>query len=253
MPDKLDVAELELSDAELVEVLKNHGMDRRTLMKAFGVGAGVAALGGTAAGKKPGGASIDEVYGAPYEASESVPSGIVDQLVELHIHHGVGDHPGFPMIDLPEDGDSDPDIEGPEFFFDPVGIHLRKNGVIHFNVHNGLHTVTALHSKFDEPGVFDFPDRVPTEHAFTSPVMNNGDSWLYRFVTPGIYDIMCLPHYGFGMVVRVVVTGPNDSVPEDTYDNSSLSGPVKAVFGAEEMEPSNIVSEGTVAWEDLTL
>lgn len=237
MAEETHIDELELSDAELMTLLKNHGMDRRLLLKVFGAGALVSAFGGTAAAKAPGGASIDEVYGAPYEASESVPSGIVDQTVRLHLHF-------------------DPDTPAPpEFFFDPVGVHLKAGEVIDFEVHSGLHTVTAIHPKFDEPGVFDLPDRVPTDNGFTSPVMNTDDSWLYRFTTPGIYDIMCLPHYDFGMVVRVVVTGrnPNDPVPEDTYDDEGLPGPVEAVFDAPEMTPENIVEEGTVAWDDLTL
>lgn len=235
MSEKPNIDDLDLSDAELMKVLTNHGINRRLLMKIFGAGAVTAALGGTAAAKQPGGASTDEIYGAPYEASESVPSGVVDQLCELHLHFD-------PSTSAP-----------PEFFFDPVGIHLTSQEVINYHVHGGLHTVTAVDSKYDEPGVFDFPDRVPTDNGFTSPVMNTGDSWLYRFVTPGIYDIMCLPHYGLGMVMRVVVTKPNGSVPTDTYDDSSLPPAVKAVFNAPELEPQNIVDEGTVAWDDLSI
>lgn len=237
MNDNLDVETAKLSDAELITLLKNHGMSRRWLMRLFGAGAVVSAVGGTAAAK-PGGASIDAVYGSPYEASESVPKGIVDQVVELHLHEGET-HPGFPGI-------------GVEFFFDPVGVHLTTQEVINFDVHSGLHTVTSIHSKFDEPGVFAFPDRVPTG-GFTSPVMNVADSWLYRFTTPGVYDIMCLPHYDLGMVVRVVVTAPNGSVPEDTYDDSLLPPAAEAVFDAPELTPANIVEQGTVAWADLSL
>lgn len=51
MSEKPKQEELDLSDAELMEVLKNHGMNRRGLMKVLGVGAGVAALSGTAAGQ----------------------------------------------------------------------------------------------------------------------------------------------------------------------------------------------------------
>ena len=234
MSNRMDVETAELTDGELVALLRNHGMNRRGLMRLFGAGAVVAGLGGTAAAK-PGGVSIDEVYGASYEASESVPSGVVDQVVQLHLHF---EPPG-----------------PPEFFFDPVGVHLEAGEVIDFEVHSGLHTVTALHPKFDEPGAFEFPDRVPTENGFTSAVMNTGDSWLYRFSTPGVYDIMCLPHYDFGMVVRVVVTGrnPNDPIPEDSYDDSLLPPAVEDVFDAPEMTPQHIVDNGTVGWDDLTL
>lgn len=236
MSDGIDVETAKLTDGELVALLRNHGMGRRGVMRLFGAGAVVAGVGGTAAAK-PGGVSIDEVYGASYEASESVPSGAVDQVVQLHLHFD-------PSTPAP-----------PEFFFDPVGVHLEAGEVIDFSVHGGLHTVTALHPKFDEPGVFAFPNRVPTENGFTSAVMNTGDSWLYRFSTPGVYDIMCLPHYDLGMVVRVVVTGrnPNAPIPADTYDDSLLPQAVEDVFDAPEMTPQNIVDQGTVAWEDLTL
>lgn len=236
MTDNIDVEELELSDSELMKLLKSHGMDRRTLMKLFGFGAGVTALTGSASAKNQGGASIDPIYGAPYEASESVPGGIADEEVKLHLHFD----PSTP----------DP----PEFFFDPVGIHLSPHDVINFDVHGGLHTVTSLHPKWDEPGVFSFPNRVPTDNGFTSPLMNTDDAWLYRFIEPGIYDIMCLPHYTFGMVVRVVVTRPeDDEIPEDNYDDTLLPDKAEAVFDAPEMTPENIVTEGTVAWDDLTL
>jgi hypothetical protein len=70
MTNEIDVETADLSDEQLVTLLKNHGMGRRGVMKLFGAGAAVATLGGTAAAK-PGNAGIHDVYGAPYEASES--------------------------------------------------------------------------------------------------------------------------------------------------------------------------------------
>lgn len=74
-----------------------------------------------------------------------------------------------------------------------------------------------------------------------------------RVTSLGVYDIMCLPHYDLGMVVRVVVTGPNGLVPADTYDDSLLPPAVEAVFDAPELTLANIVEQGTVAWADLSL
>lgn len=51
MTEDTNVEKLELSDSQLIEVLKNHGINRRVLMKVFGAGAGVAALSSTTAGK----------------------------------------------------------------------------------------------------------------------------------------------------------------------------------------------------------
>lgn len=238
------VAELDLSDAELMELLKNHGMSRRLLMKVFGVGTGVAALGGTAAGNNGKGTRIDKVYGAPYEASENVPSGLVDHEVGLFIQGGPGEHEDFPL----EEGEE----FSAEFFFDPVGLRVKPGDIVHFNVHRGLHTVTSIHSKFDDPGLLDFPDRVPTDNGFTSPVVNVGDSWLYRFTTKGVYDVMCLPHLRFGMVMRLVVHDEDDPVPTDTYEPVGIPN-ADRVLDAPELTPSNVVSEGTVAWADLSL
>lgn len=244
MTSKQDVAELDLSDAELIELLKNHGMSRRLLMKLFGVGTGVAALGGTAAGNNGKGTRIDKVYGTPYEASENVPSGLVDHEVGLHIHPGPGEHDNFP---LGEDGEIPA-----EFFFEPVGLRVKPGDIVHFNVHHGLHTVTSIHSKFDEPPMFQFPDRVPNDNFFTSPPVNEGDSWLYRFTTKGVYDVMCLPHLRLGMVVRLVVHDEDDQVPTEMYDSLGIPN-ADRVLDTPELTPSNIVSEGTVAWADLSL
>ena len=243
MSGKIDVEDVELSDAELITVLKNHGMSRRWLMRVFGAGAVVTALGGTASASRGKGTRIHKVYGAPYEASESVPSGLVDHEVELHIHPGPGAHPGFPL----EGGGEFP----AEFFFEPVGLRVKPGEIVEFKIHHGLHTVTSIHSKFNEPPFLDFPDRVPTANGFTSPPINTDDSWLYRFTTKGVYDIMCLPHLRFGMVVRLVVIDDGDPVPADygplPFPNAG------DVLAAPELMPGNIVSEGSVAWADLTL
>lgn len=245
MSEQMDIEGVELSDSELITVLKNHGMSRRWLMKLFGVGAVVTALGGTATASEGRGTRIHEIYGAPYEASETVPSGLVDHEVQLHVHPGPGVHDSFPID--PDTGDEAP----VEMFFDPVGLRVKPGEIVHFNVHHGLHTVTAIHSKFNEPPVFTFPDRVPKDTFFTSPPVNNDDSWLYRFTTKGVYDVMCLPHLSFGMVIRLVIHDDGDPVP-DPYDPFPVPN-AGAVFGAPEMSPANIINDGVVNWEDLTL
>lgn len=252
MPDELDVTELDLSDAQLMKLLKNHGLDRRTLMKVFGVGAGVSVLGGTATGTPGRGNRIDEVYGASYAADrDTVPSGLVDHTVELHIHEGEGDHPDFPMVDSPEDGDFDPDTEGPETFFDPVGLHVKPGEVVEFTVHGvGLHTITAFDPKFNEPPFLTLPNRVPTDYAFTSPPVAEDDSWLYRFTEKGVYDLFCLPHVSLGMVMRIVVANKDSGFDEPT---GSIPPNADAVLTDDALDPSDIIDAGEVAWADLDL
>lgn len=259
MPTKPDIENLDLSDAELIQVLKNHGIDRRSLMKVFGAGAGIAALGGTATGQPGKGTRIDKVYGASYAADiDTVPSGQVDHVVTLHVHSGDADHEGFPAPDGPDKDDQD-DVA--EFFFDPVGVHAKPGDVIEFNVHSHLHTVSAIHPKFNEPPFLTLPDRVPTDHAFTSALVAKDDSWLYKFTKKGVYDLLCLPHFGFGMVMRVVVFDPeDDDISDSTFDEPApdpqapLPPNAAAVLTDDGLDPENIVTgDGKVAWSELTL
>lgn len=248
MSEKPKPEELDLSDAELMDVLKNHGMDRRGLMKVLGVGAGVAALSGTAAGQAGQGIRIDKVYGAPYSADETVPSGRVDHVSVLQVHGGDATHEGFPA---PDGDDADDQDDEPEAFFDPVGLHVKPGEIVNFTTHNGLHTVTSFHPKYE-----GFPKRVPTDHALTSPPVVEGDSWLYKFTTKGVYDLMCLPHLGLGMVIRIVVFDPEeDSLDDATFDEyGSLPIPAaNEVLTDDALDPANIVAQDEVAWSDLTL
>jgi plastocyanin len=268
-----DVDDLTLTDAELITLLKNHGMNRRFLMKAFGVSAVVPALGGTVAGKQPGGASIDEIYGATYFKGEKVPSGLVDHEVELHAH-SPGEHERFPLVE-DDTVDRDPDEEGvqgdddeapdenpTEFVFDPVGLHVEPGDVVQFTVHGPVtHTVTSF-----DPYYEGLPKRIPTEDPYSSPPIaaeedGPADSWLYRFSTTGVHDIVCLPHFPLGMVMRVVVFDPKDDSLANISDYPDLP-PVSAfdnantVLNAPEIDdPDDIVAEadGTVAWADLSI
>lgn len=261
MPDDLNVEDLDLSDAELLEVLKSHGIDRRLLMKVFGVGTGVAALGGTAAGSpgKGKGTRIDKIYGDTYSADHhAVPGGLVDHKVDLHVHGGDAVHEGFPA---PDGDDSDDQDDAPETFFDPVGLHVKPGGIVEFTVHGrGLHTVTSFDPKFNEPPFLVLPDRVPTDHGFTSPPVAEDDSWLYKFTTKGVYDLFCLPHVSLGMVMRIVVYDPvDDDIQDSTFDepapdsNAPLPPAASAVLTDDALDPASIVGAGQVAWSDLTL
>jgi plastocyanin len=246
-------------NATIVQLLKNHGIDRRMLLKLVGAGAGVSALGGTAAGAPNRGNRIDEVYGATYAAGrDTVPSGLVDHAVDLHVHEGDAAHEGFPA---PDGEDPDDQDDAPETFFDPVGLHVRPGEIASFTTHgDGLHTVTAFDPKFNEPPFLVLPDRVPTDYGFTSPPVAEDDTWLYKFTEKGVYDLFCLPHVPLGMVMRAVVFDPEeDDIGSSTFDEpepdpeAPLPPNAAAVLDTTELDPANVVSEETVAWSDLTL
>jgi plastocyanin len=180
------------------------------------------------------------VFGYPLSAGETDEADL-ETVVEMVVEEGEGAHEGFP-----------PDVPA-EFFFDPVGVQVTPDDVIQFPSTAGLHTVTAFHEKYSEPPQFVLPTRIPDDAlGFSSPPVARGESWLYQFPTAGVYDVLCLPHLGVGMVMRVVVMDSEDDVP--SAPTGEFVGPLdEAVFTAPELDPENVVEEGTVAWEDLTI
>ena len=195
---------------------------------------------------------IDPTFGYPLAADET-GSVDIDTVVESNQLEGEdGAHEGFPLRPSPEGG------EFPvEFIYDPVGLQVTPDQVVHFPSVVGEHTITAFDEKYANPQLA-VPTRVPEESpGFTSPPIVDGESWLYQFATPGVYDILCLPHYFFGMVMRVVVFDPEeDSIEDEAFSVEPLSeGPpnAQAVLNAPELDPANIVEAGEIAWADLTL
>lgn len=266
MADDLNVEEIDLSDAELMAVLRNHGFGRRKLLKVLGAGAGVAAFSETATASGGRDARIDEVFGASYSIGESPPPGLVDHVVELHAHtdedpsDGLGDLTDFPLLPDGPDPDSAPDEFPTEFLFDPVGLHVEPGDIVNFAVHSHEHTATSFHPKYLPlpPGVPGTINRVP-DGAFTSPPVVGEESWLYRFTTEGVYDILCLPHITYGMVMRIVVADSDDVSEFTDYGSLPLSVSVgdplynaNLVLTDEVLDPQNIVDEGSVAWADLS-
>lgn len=82
-------------------------------------------------------------------------------------------------------------------------------------------------------------------------------TWLHTFETPGVYDLLCSPHEGFGMAMRVVV-GDETETNFETEDPDALPGPRAGPVGLARvtltdpaLQPENIVEEGTVEWGDL--
>ncbi len=251
-------------------------VSRRNLMKLAGAGTGIAALGGASlvAGQEGGGDEGDDETGGGTGDDDHLLDDLVDPVFGYPLAGGEGDDVSLEHVvdatmadgegaheDFPEEPDPDAPgqfVEIPaEFYFDPVGIHVEPDALVQFEIGAGLHTVTAFHEKFGEPE-FDVPTRVPDDvPGFTSPPATPGESWVYRFTEPGVYDLFCFPHLGLGMVMRVVVFDPDDDDIDDDEFEAPTAGPlfpnVERVLTAPELDPETIVEEGTVAWEDLTL
>ena len=218
MTDRPSIENLELSDAELLELLKNHGIDRRTIMKVLGVGTALSVGAGSASAKHddPHSAHIDSHFGYSTPDAETVPDKLEpDHVVELHL--------------------SPPDPPRPPLFhFEPSGLSVDSGDIVQFTFEAPDHTITAYH-----PG-HGFQRRVPEGvPPFSSPVIQVGGAWLYQFETEGLYDMYCGPHRILGMTMRIVVGDlSEDEIPdyEDTFEGAEGPPPLLAPFGKEGLE-----------------
>lgn len=197
-----------LSDQELIEVIKDYGIDRRSLMKLLGIGtlASMGAGSALAQGRghnppkhdNPDTPHIDPHYGYSAPEDEKLPGKLrPDHEVGLHVHeHSLRD--GDPTT-MP-------------FHFAPTGLKIDEGEIVRFTLDSPEHTVTAYHEGQGRQ------QRVPDDNPpFSSPVINAGGFWLYQFDSPGTYDIFCAPHEFFGMVMRIVVGDPDDADYDNTF------------------------------------
>lgn len=244
--------ELELTDRELIQLIKSHGIDRRPLLKALGAGTVLSLGAGNAAAKHddPHPSHIDSHYGYSAPADETLPG-------KLRPDHEVG-------LRIREEAIVDRDPTTVPFHFEPMGLKVDEGDIVRFNFETPDHTVTAYHAGHGRQ------QRVPDgKPAFSSPLINAGGFWLYEFDVPGTYDIYCAPHELFGMVMRIVVGDP-DSADYDTINTppqgrppvsrDALSGlgidpwpfPTPAeLLDTAALAVSNIVSSGSVSVSDV--
>lgn len=184
MTEDHETEELDLTDSELLELLKDHGIDRRSIMKVLGAGSLFAFGAGNASAEhdQPHTPHIDSHFGYSAPADERLPGKLQpDRTVELHI-----DGPPIP------------------FHFDPMGVHVDVGDIVRFDFESPDHIVAAYHLGHGRQ------QRVPDDEVpFTSPMINVGGFWLYEFNYPGTYDIYCSPHQFFAMVMRIVVGDPD--------------------------------------------
>lgn len=236
------------------------GVDRRTLLAAAGAtglfgavgqAAGTQSDGGTAAGD---GDAVHPRFGYTGTSPEERPPVDPDHTVQLEIRP----REGAPI---------------PEFYFRPTGLAVEPGDTVRFASVTTHHTVTAYHPGFgNERRV---PEGVPP---FTSPVLVEGDYWLYTFEREGVYDVNCAPHEAFGMVARIVVgtgdatgqrtatgneTATRDRQSEGTQDAATPPSDGTAaearpplftaalVLGDEALTPEAIRQSGTVGWDDI--
>ena len=100
---------------------------------------------------------------------------------------------------------------GGAFRFDPVGLLIEPDTEVIWLNMGDFHTTTAFH-----PDNVDLlPTGVPLRIAPGAVSWHSGmigltasTQFTHRFTAKGVYDYFCQPHYGFGMVGRIVVGEP---------------------------------------------
>ena len=97
---------------------------------------------------------------------------------------------------------------GGNFRFDPAGLRIEPGtDVIWLNM-GDFHTTTAFHPDNRHLLSVDVPLRMPADaEPWHSGMLGltDGTQFEHAFTIDGVYDYFCQPHYGFGMVGRVVV------------------------------------------------
>lgn len=228
--------------------------NRRRLLGAIGMGA-VAATAGCLSGAIGGDASdgqadIDPTFGYAGTGEDDIPDSLSsDHTVGLHV-----DEEKFIIRNERPAG-----VEFGAFHFHAAGLHIDPGDVVTFELESPDHTITSLH-----PGL-GRQQRVPDDVSwFSSPILPEGGFWLYKFEEPGVYDMVCAPHEFFGMALRIVVgdeTGPvvrSEGRPPDGLTAALIGTGIPGDggtpdLGVESLSPENIVNEGSVLAEDLSL
>lgn len=243
------------------------GTNRRTYLKALGVGAtALAAFSG-----------VGQAHGNGTAENGRIP---VEKLAEdnaLISGHGVHPVYGFssqsPKVAPPVEPDHEvqalvrprEDAPIPEFYFEPTGLYVEPGDTVKFTMATPHHNVVAYHPQFG------YARRIPYGvPPFSGPMLPAGGYWLYTFEKPGVYEMNCAPHEVFGMVMRIVVgevSGPAArplpdlcATPPAGADPGAHAGPALrvpeftayTVFTDPALAPDHIVENGSVSWDELT-
>ena len=142
----------------------------------------------------------------------------------------------------------------PEFYFEPTGLFVESGDVVKFNFETPDHAVASFHPGLGRTA--RIPDGVPS---LASPTMTPGTYWLFRFETPGVYDLYCPPHETFGMVMRVVVdevSGPGaEPVSTEPAAHGQPRPPMAtaaAILNDEALSPEAIIEAGSILWDSIS-
>ena len=97
---------------------------------------------------------------------------------------------------------------GGDFRFDPVGLRIEPGTDIVFLNMGDFHTATAFHPDYGHLLGGGVPLRIPDgAEPWHSGMLGltDGTQFEHTFAVEGVHDYFCQPHYGFGMVGRIIV------------------------------------------------
>lgn len=239
------------------------GMDRRPLLKLLGAGTGLAALGsGTGVADEHEDSqdrNHDGERGDDKESEDRAPridprfghtaADATNIPQDLRPDHTVDMYEVMPEGFPPESDGLPPEYDHPLLFvFEPAGLHISPGDIVEFRGTSPDHTVTAYHPEHG------FQRRIPENvPPFSSPMVPQGGSWLYRFDQPGVYDLFCGPHHTYGMVMRLVVGDLATEELPDYVNTYQAEPPTLAPFSTEFMTMTLSAFAGQeVEWPFLT-
>jgi len=196
---------------------------------------------------------LDPQLGYSVLPDESTPNRLTpDYTVGLHTDEEKIDTSNAPEVTT----------EFGAFHFEYAGLHVEQDSIVSFDFASPEHTVTAYHLRLGRQQ--RVPDGVLPA---TSPVLDEGGQWLYKFEEPGVYDLFCTPHDPFGMAMRIVVGDVTEPVVRELGrppaglsaillglgqsgppDNPSIDN---TAIGIDALAPTNIKSEGEITTEDI--
>ncbi|NIP58217.1 MAG: hypothetical protein GWM92_06395, partial [Gemmatimonadetes bacterium] len=118
---------------------------------------------------------------------------------------------------------------GGDFRFDPPGLRLEPGADLIWLNMGDFHTASAFHPENARLLGGDVPLRIPEgAESWHSGMLGltAGTEFEHTFRVAGVYDYFCQPHYGFGMVGRLIVgeprggpgTRPMEGVPQAVRD-----------------------------------
>ena len=90
------------------------------------------------------------------------------------------------------------------WYYDPVGLYVRKGETVHWVAVRGAPSVTAFHPANDNHEL-----RIPEgAKPFDSGMLATGDTFQWTFDVEGTYDYFSKYHEGIGLIGRIVVGKP---------------------------------------------